>query len=186
MNNSIIESNIDIDEEIVEIVENTINNIPNTAHKNSSSININTFYDFTYKVKYIEMDDAIKNLDLSKNNYIILEKYDMMYREDLLIIFKLGMALSITQDINAVLDSCTKCIEYLYEYYKENSQIQDILGKMEKVIILPFKIEKKTLFMYLFSIDYFYYFNECLKELYTNNKISQKTLNNLIDKIIEK
>ena len=29
------------------------------------SIDINTFYDFTYKVKYIEMDDAIKNLDLS-------------------------------------------------------------------------------------------------------------------------
>ena len=53
---------------------------------------------------------------------------------------------------------------------------------MEDVIVVPFKLEDKTLFMYLFSIDYFYYFNECLKELYKNNEIS-KTFKNLIDKI---
>lgn len=187
MENTIIESNIDSEE----IVENTVNNIinnvlENNVLENNSSIDISSFYDFTYKIRYKSMDNDIENLDLSNNNYDILEKYDMMYREDLLIVFKLGMALSITQDINAVLDSCTKCIEYLYEFFKENTQIQDILGKMEKVIILPFKVEEKTLFMYLFSIDYFYYFNECLKELYTNNEISQKTFNNLIDKIIEK
>ena len=182
MENTIIKSNIDTEE----IVENTVNNIVNNVLENNSSIDIASFYDFTYKIRYIEMDNDIKNLDLSKNNYDILEKYDMMYREDLLIIFKLGLALSFTQNINAVLDSCTKCIEYLYEYYKENSQIKDILGNMEKVNILPFKVENKTLFMYLFSIDFFYYFNECLKELYTNNQISNKTFNNLINKINEK
>ena len=182
MENTIIKSNIDTEE----IVEDTVNNIINNVLENNSSIDIASFYDFTYKIRYIEMDNDIKNSDLSKNNYDILEKYDMMYREDLLIIFKLGLALSFTQNINAVLDSCTKCIEYLYEYYKENSQIKDILGNMEKVNILPFKVENKTLFMYLFSIDFFYYFNECLKELYTNNQISNKTFNNLIDKINEK
>lgn len=182
MENSIIKSDINTEE----IVEDTVNNIINNVVENNSSIDIASFYDFTYKIRYIEMNNDIKNLDLSNNNYDILEKYDMLYREDLLIVFKLGLALSFTQDINGVLNSCTKCIEYLYEYYKESSQIKEILNNMENVILLPFKVENKTLFMYLFSIDYFFYFNECLKELYTNNEISNKTFNNLIDKINQK
>ena len=156
--------------------ENTIMSEKESNNHKNGGINISSFYNFTYELRYPKLNDDINNLDASNNNHDILEKYDMLYREDLLLVFKLGMALSITQDINSVLDSCTKCIEYLYEYYKENSQIKIILSKMEDVIVVPFKLEDKTLFMYLFSIDYFYYFNECLKELYKNNEISKKHL----------
>ena len=185
MENTIIKKNTDTEEIIEETVNSIVNNIIDNDKK-SAKIDIASFYDFTYKITYIELDDEINNLDTSKNNQELLEKYDMKYREDLLLIFKLGIALAVTKDINSVLDSCTKCIEYLYEYYKENSQIKIILSKMEDVIVVPFKLEDKTLFMYLFSIDYFYYFNECLKELYKNNEISKKTFKNLIDKINKK
>ena len=166
--------------------ENTIMSEEESNNHKNGGINISSFYDFTYELRYPKLNDDINNLDASNNNHDILEKYDMLYREDLLLVFKLGMALSITQDINSVLDSCTKCIEYLYENYKENKQITDILSNLKKVILLPFEVDNKTLFMYLFSIDYFYIFNECLKQLYYDHQISELTFNKLIDKINEK
>ena len=102
--------------------ENTVMSEKSNNHKNDGiniSNNVASFYNFTYELRYPKLNNAINNLDASNNNHDILEKYDMLYREDLLLVFKLGMALSLTQDINMVLDSCTKCIEYLYENYKE-------------------------------------------------------------------
>ena len=91
--NTIIKENTIVKEENTIMSEKESNN-----HKNGG-INISSFYNFTYELRYPKLNDDINNLDASNNNHDILEKYDMLYREDLLLVFKLGMALSITQDI---------------------------------------------------------------------------------------
>ena len=79
MENTIIKKNTDTEE----IIEKTVNSIVNNIIDNDKKIGKNRyskFYDFTYKITYIELDDEINNLDTSKNNQELLEKYDMKYR----------------------------------------------------------------------------------------------------------
>ena len=55
-----------------------------------------------------------------------------MYREDLILLFNLGFALSISKDLGAVLSSCTKCIDFMFKKYKDYKQIIEIIECLKK------------------------------------------------------
>ena len=156
-----------------------------SAHEDTepTEMNLASFYDLNYKLKYKDID--INNLDYTQDNTSILEKYDQTYREDLLLLFKLGFTLALTKDLNGVLNSCSKCISQIYEQYKDNEQIIKIMFHLKDEVIVPFELDDNTLFLYLFSCDYLEYFHECLKDLYYFKEISETNFNNLINKINE-
>ena len=133
------------------------NNVENDNEEtNKSTINMSAFYDLNYTLKYKDID--ITDLDYTQDNTDILEKYDQTYREDLLLLFKLGLTLALTKDLNAVLNSCSKSIYQIYEQYKDNEQIIEILSYLKDEVIVPFELDDNTLFVYLFSCDYLEYF----------------------------
>ena len=156
-----------------------INNIDTVLNNESiADIDIASFYKLNYVFRYTNI---FLNKDISDNDTLI--KCDQTYREDMILLFNLGFALSISKDLDGVLKSCTKCIDCLFNKFKDNKQILEILECLKKTIILPFEIDNNTAFLYLFSIDYLYLFHNCIKDLYNNDQISKSNYNNIIDKI---
>lgn len=144
---------------------------------------IEKIYNFNYEYKYKNIN--IEQLDPSQDNSEIFEKYDQTYREDMLLAFNLAMPLILMNgDINTILDITQKGIEFLYEKFKDNEKVQQLLEKIKSSFPLPFELEDATAFMYLFSIDYLHLFHECLSDLYFFNDISEfnyETLSKAID-----
>lgn len=158
-----------------------INNIEKILNDEKiADIDIGSFYKLNYVFRY---PTIFLNKDISDND--ILLKCDQTYREDMILLFNLGFALSISKDLNGVLKSCTKCIDCLFNKFKDHVQILEIMECLKKTIVLPFEIDDNTAFMYLFSIDYLYIFHDCIKDLYKNNQISKLNYCNLIEKINE-
>tara|TARA_B100000963_G_C22640877_1_gene680548 strand:- start:7625 stop:8149 length:525 start_codon:yes stop_codon:yes gene_type:complete len=169
-------------------VISSVNNIDDIDTEDTRDIDEDTydldivsFYNINYELKYKNID--IKNI--SPDDFDSLDSYDQTYREDLVLLFKLGIQLALSQDLNKILDTCSKCIYSLYKKWSEHEQIIEILNKLKDTILLPFEITDDALFVYLFSCDYLEFFHECIKDLYYNNIISADNLDNLINKINE-
>lgn len=163
------------------IVISSVNNIDNVETNDASDLDIGNFYNISYDLKYKNID--IKNI--SPNDFDSLDNYDQTYREDLVLLFKLGIQLALSQDLNKILDTCSKSIFYIYQKWHKHEQIIELLNKLKETIILPFEISDDALFVYLFSCDYLEYSHECIKDLHYHNKISDTNFNNLINKINE-
>jgi len=100
-------------------------------------------------------------LDISSNEH----KQDTIYRQEILKAFHLmiydheKMMLTITE---------------LYNKYKENKQIVEILNILKEHNKYSFLFSKLSdLFTLLFSFEYFYYFHSCIAELEQSNTISK-------------
>ena len=163
------------------VVISSVNNIDNVETNDTSDLDIGNFYNISYDLKYKNID--IKNI--SPNDFDSLDNYDQTYREDLVLLFKLGIQLALSQDLNKILDTCSKSIFNIYQKWSKHEQIIELLNKLKETILLPFEISDDALFVYLFSCDYLEYFHECIKDLHYHNKISDTNFNNLINKINE-
>lgn len=161
------------------VVISSVNNFE--EEKDNYNLNIESFYNIHYNLKYTDID--IENI--SPSDFDLLDKYDQTYREDLILLFKLGVTLALSQDLNKILDTCSKCIFSLYKKWSEHEQIIEILNKLKNTILLPFDITDDALFVYLFSCDYLKFFHKCVKDLYLDDIISVDNFDNLINKINE-
>jgi len=70
-------------------------------------------------------------------------------------------------------------ISKLFNKYKDNNQIKNILDNLKIKHNLFF--DNNLLFIILFSYDYFYIFFSCLKDLETNDYIINENYNKLIN-----
>lgn len=175
------ENTIMEEENMVLDQENKINELlKNDA--DISDLDITSFYNLQYHLKYSEINIQ----DISPDDFESLERYDQTYREDLILLFRLGITLAIGQNLNDVLEACSKAIYHIYQKWCNHEQIKEILGYLKDTIILPFvELSEDALFTYLFSCDYLEFFHECIKDLHYHNKISELNFNNLINKIKE-
>lgn len=99
-------------------------------------------------------------LDISSNEH----KQDTVYRHEILKAFQL-----MTYDHQKMMYA----INNLYEKFKDNSQIIEILNVLKENNKFSFLFENsKDLFTLLFSFEYFYYFHSCLAELEQSSSIS--------------
>ena len=99
-------------------------------------------------------------LDVSSNEH----KQDTVYREEILKAFQLMI-----YDHEKMMS----IIDNLYEKFKENIQIKEILNILKENNKYSFLFNNfKELFTLLFSFEYFYYFHTCLAELEQSESIS--------------
>ena len=99
-------------------------------------------------------------LDVSKNDL----KQDTIYRQEILKAFNLIM-----YDHEKMMDS----ISNLYNKYKENTQIKEIMTLLKESNKYSFLFNNsQDLFTLLFSFEYFYYFHTCIAELEQSSSIT--------------
>ena len=99
-------------------------------------------------------------LDVSSNE----NKQDTVYRQEILKAFQL-----MTYDHQKMMTT----INNLYEKFKDNSQIIEILNVLKENNKFSFLFNNlNDLFTLLFSFEYFYYFHSCLAELEQSSYIS--------------
>jgi len=99
-------------------------------------------------------------LDVSSNE----NKQDTVYRQEILKAFQLMI-----YDHEKMMN----IIDNLYEKFKENTQIKEILNILKENNKYSFLFNNlKDLFTILFSFEYFYYFHTCLAELEQSSSIS--------------
>ena len=99
-------------------------------------------------------------LDVSSNE----NKQDTVYRQEILKAFQLMI-----YDHEKMMN----IIDNLYEKFKENTQIKEILNTLKENNKYSFLFNNlKDLFTLLFSFEYFYYFHTCLAELEQSSSIS--------------
>ena len=99
-------------------------------------------------------------LDVSSNE----NKQDTVYRQEILKAFQL-----MTYDHQKMMTT----INNLYEKFKDNSQIIEILNVLKENNKFIFLFNNlNDLFTLLFSFEYFYYFHSCLAELEQSSYIS--------------
>lgn len=90
---------------------------------------------------------------------------DTIYRQEILKAFNLIM-----YDHEKMMDS----ISNLYNKYKENTQIKEIMTLLKESNKYSFLFNNsQDLFTLLFSFEYFYYFHACILELEQSNSISE-------------
>ena len=100
-------------------------------------------------------------LDISSNEH----KQDTIYRQEILKAFNLMI-----YDHEKMMDTITE----LYNKYKENKQIVEILNILKEHNKYSFLFSNLSdLFTLLFSFEYFYYFHSCIAELEQSNTISK-------------
>ena len=100
-------------------------------------------------------------LDISSNEH----KQDSIYRQEILKAFNLMI-----YDHEKMMDTITE----LYNKYKENKQIVEILNILKEHNKYSFLFSNLSdLFTLLFSFEYFYYFHSCIAELEQSNTISK-------------
>lgn len=99
-------------------------------------------------------------LDVSSNQH----KQDTIYRQEILKAFQL-----MTYEHEKMMAT----IDNLYEKFKDNKQIIEILNILKETNKYSFLFNNlKDLFTLLFSFEYFYYFHSCLAELQQSSCIS--------------
>ena len=114
-------------------------------------------YNYSIKTTYLDLDD---------------EKQDTQFRKELL-------------DVFGVSEYCHKTfmttIDTIYNKYKNNKQVENILNEVKNNCHFPFELDQATAFTTLFSFQNFYLFHNALGELERNSKINDE----LYDKIIQ-
>ena len=117
-------------------------------------------YNYLYKITYNDKGFSI-------------EKQDEKYQLDFLEVFYLDK-----YDEKIIEKSRSE----VFNRYKNNVQLQTIFSNFKQhQKRFPFELSNETIFCFLFSFDYFYYFHNCLSELYVYEKISDNTFENLIN-----
>tara|TARA_Y200000002_G_scaffold381604_1_gene396073 strand:+ start:4733 stop:5113 length:381 start_codon:yes stop_codon:yes gene_type:complete len=108
-------------------------------------------------------------LDASTNDH----KQDTIYRQEILKAFNL-----MVYDHEKMMDTISK----LYNKYKENTQIKEIITLLKESNKYSFLFNNsQDLFTLLFSFEYFYYFHTCIAELEQSSCIT----NIIYEKIIK-
>jgi len=76
-------------------------------------------------------------------------------------------------------------ISELFEKYKENDHIKKIIPYMKIYLEQrwPFEMDETTIFLFLFSFDYFYLIYPIICNLINEIKIDNKLVDNVINKI---
>lgn len=101
------------------------------------------------------------------------DKQDIQYKKDFLSVFYLDK-----YEEKKIEKSRTA----VFNRYKHNVQLKSIFSNFkENQKSIPFELSNETIFCFLFSFDYFCYFHRCLDELYIYEKISDDTLDKLIN-----
>ena len=101
------------------------------------------------------------------------DKQDIQYKKDFLSVFYLDK-----YDEKKI----EKVRSEVFIRYKDNNQLKDIFSNFKKYQkSFPFDLSNETIFCFLFSFDYFCYFHRCLGEFYSCEKISDATLDKLIN-----
>ena len=119
-------------------------------------------YNYLHKVTYY-------------NPSFLGDQQDIQYKKDFLSVFYLD---------NYEEKKLEKSRSGVFNRYKDNLQIQSIFSNFkENQKSIPFELSNETIFCFLFSFDYFFYFHRCLDELYIYEKISDETLDKLINVI---
>ena len=114
----------------------------------------------------------LHNVTYDKPNFLGDEE-DIQYKKDFLDVFYLD---------NYEEKKIEKTSSEVFNRYKDNVQLQSIFSNFkENQKSIPFELSNETIFCFLFSFDYFCYFHRCLGELYIYEKISDATLDNLIN-----
>lgn len=114
-------------------------------------------YNYSITTTYLDIEDA---------------KQDTQYRKELLDVF--GIKEYQNQTI-------MESIDYLYDKYKSNKQVDIILQTLISNTPFLFRSDKKTAFTFLFSFENFYLFHNALQQLERISNIKS----NLYDKIIK-
>ena len=99
---------------------------------------------------------------------------DTVYRKELLSVFNLKSYNDIT---------IANMINHLYDKYKNNSQLKELL-KLD-INSIPIKLNEQTKFTFLFSFETFFYTHKCLQNLNHNNIINTQNyikLKNILQK----
>ncbi len=82
-------------------------------------------------------------------------------------------------------DSVTKKIDVLHEKHKTNSIIKEIIPHVKTHLEQrwPFEMDGKTIFLFLFSFDYFYLFYPIISCLIDSKEVNRALVDELIIKI---
>ena len=88
-------------------------------------------------------------------------------------------------DLEMYNDSVPKKIDVLYEKYKTNSIIKEIIPHVKTHLEQrwPFEMDGKTIFLFLFSFDYFYLFYPIISCLIDSKEVNRALVDELIIKI---
>ena len=110
-------------------------------------------------------------------NYIIKDgdEGDTHYRKQILKFLNLEM----------YNDNVSKKIDVLYEKHKTNDIIKEIIPYVKNHLEQrwPFEMDGKTIFLFLFSFDYFYLFYPIISSLIELREINRSYIDELIIKI---
>jgi hypothetical protein len=108
-------------------------------------------YNFNIKINYKNEEDDKKNIE---------------YQNQLLSAFNVN-----NQNISKINEIQCK----LYEIYKENECLRDILIYFKNnQKIIPLELSLKTCFVFLFSYDFFEQFHLCLQDINSKCIVSEK------------
>ena len=88
-------------------------------------------------------------------------------------------------DLEMYNDSVPKKIDVLYEKYKTNSIIKEIIPHVKTHLEQrwPFEMDEKTIFLFLFSFDYFYLFYPIISCIIDSKEVNIALVYELIIKI---
>ena len=114
-------------------------------------------YNYSIKLIYLKLDD---------------KKQDTQFRKELLDVF--GVPEYRHKTFMATIDT-------IYNKYKNNKQLEEILNEVKNNCRFPFELDQATAFTMMFSFENFYLFHSALGELERNSKINDE----LYDKIIQ-
>jgi len=110
-------------------------------------------------------------------NYIIKDgdEGDTHYRKQILEFLNLEM----------YNDNVSEKIDVLYEKHKANDIIKEIIPYVKTHLEQrwPFEMDEKTIFLFLFSFDYFYLFYPIISSLIDYKEINRTLVDELIIKI---
>lgn len=119
-------------------------------------------YNYSINLTYLNLDD---------------EKQDTQFRKELLDVF--GVPEYHHKTIMTTIDT-------IYNTYKNNKQLVNILNEVKNNWRFPFELDQATAFTMMFSFDNFYLFHNILGELERNSKINDTLYNKIIQNLQKK
>ena len=119
-------------------------------------------YNYSIKLTYLKLDD---------------KKQDTQFRKELLDVF--GVPEYRHKTFMTTIDN-------IYNKYKNNKQVENILNEVKTNCYFPFELDQATAFTMLFSFDNFYFFHNALCDLERNSKINDELYNKIIKNLQKK
>ena len=117
---------------------------------------------------------------------------DMLYRMDLVQAFILDDLFYGKNEDNVEEDfdmepffkALNKKTDALYEKYKDNNILKDLLYRIKTKLRFPIDVnDMQSVFFFFFSYEYFYIFHKCICDLIQTNDISKLNYNKMVKKI---